>query len=300
MSTNENIHKKRVKAEQKGVKKDEQTVSDSETQTQIQKEPGRPRYRGRFAQPILVSIPRLIILIGKTGAGKTHVAKILSLLGYQSLSISQMIKEEMLDLIREGTFPSPPSAHIVAGGSAFDYMGADNWETYKDLTERFRLNQDIHRILFASRPAVNIRRLIQWYGTEHRRAGDPNYWVDKIAGKLNHMVVAGPVVIENARFPEELKVGRLAGVMPLVVRINRTYQFDEEVSPDVSSHVSETRPLRHDFEIDNNGEVASLIRQISIILFSTIVKTSRMHIKLPKSLLENTVFASGIRKEQSR
>jgi hypothetical protein len=80
-------------------------------------------------------------------------------------------------------------------------------------------------------PYGKQRTLLQWWGTEYRRAQDPDYWVKKTMAKISedHPEVA---LISDLRFPNEVEGIRNAG--GYVVRVDRI-----GFKSDVPEHVSE-------------------------------------------------------------
>lgn len=92
-------------------------------------------------------------------------------------------------------------------------------------------NQDIQDRTGQS--AVTVRRILQWWGTEYRRAQDPDYWTKawdrKVAGfDLDRILV----LVDDVRFGNELDMIRAHG--GLIVKIERP-GFDG-----ANSHSSET------------------------------------------------------------
>ena len=57
------------------------------------------------------------------------------------------------------------------------------------------------------------RQILQWWGTEYRRAQQPNYWSTKVALRIAEMRQADQerVVVTDCRFPNEAKAIRLMG-----------------------------------------------------------------------------------------
>lgn len=79
-----------------------------------------------------------------------------------------------------------------------------------------------------------VRRLLQWWGTDLRRAADPRYWLDQMLGGLNALERKGVIpVVTDARFineadviqelggiivrvfaPDDIRKERLGGILP--------------------------------------------------------------------------------------
>jgi hypothetical protein len=70
------------------------------------------------------------------------------------------------------------------------------------------------------RTALNVRRILQWWGTEYRRAQDPDYWTKAWERKVRHFDLARThILIDDVRFMNELAVIRELG--GLIVKIER-------------------------------------------------------------------------------
>lgn len=68
-----------------------------------------------------------------------------------------------------------------------------------------------------------VRKMLQWWGTDLRRSENPNYWIDKMKHELAPYAKGGPysegraAVITDCRFPNEAEAVRDMG--GIVVRI---------------------------------------------------------------------------------
>jgi|GEM_PF-2254359 len=83
--------------------------------------------------------------------------------------------------------------------------------------------------------AMPIRRILQWWGTDVRRAQDPMYWVKR----LNEWLVANSpdsLVIGDVRFQSEAKFIRSFGGS--LFRIHPYWGWKSK--PEIARHVSET------------------------------------------------------------
>jgi hypothetical protein len=77
------------------------------------------------------------------------------------------------------------------------------------------------------------RTLLQWWGTEYRRAQDENYWVKRLFQRLK-VLDPDVAIITDLRYPNEAEAIKRAG--GVLVRVSRTTPPDVEVNP----HPSET------------------------------------------------------------
>jgi hypothetical protein len=81
--------------------------------------------------------------------------------------------------------------------------------------------------------AVTVRRILQWWGTEYRRAQDADYWTKAWSRKIGQFDLKNVhVLIDDVRFMNELNVIREHG--GLIVKIERP-GFDG-----ANNHASET------------------------------------------------------------
>jgi hypothetical protein len=81
--------------------------------------------------------------------------------------------------------------------------------------------------------AVTVRRILQWWGTEYRRAQDADYWTKAWGRKIEQFDLENVhVLIDDVRFMNELNVIRAHG--GLIVKIERP-GFDG-----ANNHASET------------------------------------------------------------
>jgi hypothetical protein len=66
-------------------------------------------------------------------------------------------------------------------------------------------------------PLGKQRELLQWWGAEYRRAQNPDYWVERLAARLEEdkLEIA---VISDMRFPNEMKLCKAYGETIKVVR----------------------------------------------------------------------------------
>lgn len=81
--------------------------------------------------------------------------------------------------------------------------------------------------------AVTVRRILQWWGTEYRRAQDPDYWTKAWSRKIEQFDLDQThVLIDDVRFMNELSTIKAHG--GLIVKIERP-GFDG-----ANNHASET------------------------------------------------------------
>lgn len=170
---------------------------------------------------------RLIGLTGYAGSGKDLVAALLRMTDYVRFGFADAVRNEVAAAHRGNNFPTLP-----------DLILAD-WITMVDPWEK--------------PTSPNTRRVLQWWGTEYRRAQDPLYWIKQLETRLAYE--PSKVVITDLRFLNEADfVERHDGV---IWRVDR---------PGVErmNHVSETEldSIIPDRIINNNGDLQNLARQV--------------------------------------
>lgn len=172
--------------------------------------------------------PKLIGLTGYAQSGKDAVSAFLRMVGYKRFGFADAVREEVAVAQKHNRFPTPLPDLILA-----------DWITMVDPWEK--------------PTSPNTRRVLQWWGTEYRRAQDPLYWIKQLETRLAYE--PSKVVITDLRFLNEADfVERHDGV---IWRVDR---------PGVErmDHVSETEldSIIPDRIINNNGDLQNLARQV--------------------------------------
>lgn len=121
-----------------------------------------------------------IALIGDFGSGKTTIAQAwCDIVGGVKLSFAEALKWEVAYTL----------AHADDDMSLVDYY-------YDQMLSPITKDK--------------YRTLLQWWGTEYRRAQDPEYWLKKMQGSLL-IAKDKPIAIDDCRFDNELKLLRSEG-----------------------------------------------------------------------------------------
>lgn len=89
------------------------------------------------------------------------------------------------------------------------------------------------------KPKVTPREILQWYGTDHTRAKEPDYWVSALQVKMNGLQAKNPkkdmiVLVDDVRFQNEAEFIEKNGML---FRIN---PYSEWKEGEHSGHISET------------------------------------------------------------
>lgn len=179
---------------------------------------------------------RWVGLTGKMGAGKDHFYKEMKKWAketFQRVSLADLLRREV------------EAALIV---------GSDTWEL---------------PVLWSKPYSDDIRRLLQWWGTDLRRNQDPDYWVKKGEDWGRDTAEHGLIpVFTDVRFPNEANMVRENG--GIIVRVSAPDDVREArlgmVPP---SHESETAmdDYRMDFEVvstDDNRLYWEQVREVVV------------------------------------
>jgi hypothetical protein len=206
---------------------------------------------------------------GKAATGKTTAARHLaSVLDMQVLIIpmAMVLRDEVETFLREiGADDHVPLVY----GSQEDKIRI----FYVDETKArqkchsWQLFVDEHHDI-QDRPgltAVTVRRILQWWGTEYRRAQDPDYWTKAWGHKVSKLDLNRTLVlVDDVRFMNELNVIREFG--GLIVKIERP-GFDGANNHSSETSLDEYRQwdgiIVNDGTLDQFGQnVEALAREI--------------------------------------
>lgn len=166
----------------------------------------------------------IIGFAGKAASGKTTAAKYLqNCIAGETLIIpmATVLREEVEEFLRR----IGADEHVsLVYGSQEDKVRVFHVDTSQALAAcsqwgHFRAeHQAIQEA--AEKTAVTVRRLLQWWGTEYRRAQDPDYWTKAWGRKVGQYDLSlNHVLVDDVRFLNELNVIRAHG--GLIVKIER-------------------------------------------------------------------------------
>jgi hypothetical protein len=189
----------------------------------------------------------LIAISGAIGSGKSAIAEHLAARGFAVVAFADALREEVLARLPK----TLEALHDVE--RTRDYYG--------DCTAP---DACIRRMLYETKPRT-FRALLQEYGSDVRRADDPDYWVKRWAQSVSSIAAGRPVgechvVAPDCRFPNEARTVReMGGALWKVERPGYAG----------SGHVSETA-LAHWFDYDavivNDGTLLDLHAQVDRLL----------------------------------
>lgn len=125
----------------------------------------------------------IVALIGAPGSGKSEIADRLGI----RMSFADPLRDELAGLLA-------PALSVI-----------DNY---------YSSPSDIKRFMTDPRYKDAFRTLLQRYGTDFRRAQDPDYWVNLFAGRLDRTLAEGHgqwIVVDDCRMPNEYALLRKYG-----------------------------------------------------------------------------------------
>ena len=189
----------------------------------------------------------LIGLTGPAGAGKDTVADLLvHHHGFRKTSFAESLYREVSD-----AFDLPVT----------DLARRDTKETSMDGLEMVfchdldfvEVVQRLEGNAFDWHIPYSPRQILQWWGTDYRRAQNQDYWIDQVRQRIHIGSSSIHWVIPDVRFQNEADLIHEMGGQFILVR-------RQGVQP-VAGHVSEAfwRACHADGSLDNDGAVDDLL-----------------------------------------
>ncbi|MCW8892795.1 MAG: hypothetical protein OQL18_05700, partial [Deltaproteobacteria bacterium] len=205
----------------------------------------------------------IIGFAGKAASGKTTVARhILELLGENIviLPMAVVLREEVENFIRQvGANDKVPLVY----GDQNDKVRVFHIDAERALQlcpvwpDFVTMNQDIQDQ--SGQSAVTVRRILQWWGTEYRRAQDPDYWTKAWEAKLREYDLSTThVLVDDVRFINELDIiKKNGGSFIRIIRpgFNGANDHSSENSLDHYDH--------WDLVIENDGSLEQLKQKVA-------------------------------------
>lgn len=113
-----------------------------------------------------------------------------------------------------------------------------------------------HLLLNVHGQYMTIRKLLQWHGTEYRRAQNPHYWTER----FDQLLPKEPVIVDDVRFIDEAEYCKSKGAV--LIRLQPYPGYNQ-----YSDHKSETELDDYDFDLVFKPDYGK-IKAISKILCS--------------------------------
>ncbi len=204
----------------------------------------------------------LVALTGLAGSGKDTVADVLvQHHGFIKLAFAEALRAEvsaafsfdLAHLTQRETKEHPISALALDRclDPGFLIRMQDALLTLGHINNR----EDIRELAPVFSAPRSPRQILQWWGTEYRRAQDPDYWITRTHQAIAILVECGRdrFVLSDCRFENEAAlVRRLQGSIWQVVRPG--------IAPVLGAHVSETEGNQFlpQVLLDNTGDIRHL------------------------------------------
>lgn len=179
----------------------------------------------------------IIGFAGKAATGKTtaaqHLAPLMDM-ACRIVPMAMLLRDEVEDFLR--SIGADESVSLVYGDQD-DKVRIFYVDEQRAMQQCPRWDHFVaeHREIQdrTGRTAVTVRRILQWWGTEYRRADDPDYWTKAWSRKIEQFDLERThVLVDDVRFINELSTIRAHG--GLIVKIERP-GFDG-----ANNHASET------------------------------------------------------------
>jgi hypothetical protein len=213
--------------------------------------------------------PLIIGLTGPIGSGKDTAAHMLQALGgYRPIAFADQLREEVafafgvpVSLLTDRTTKElPTDALALHRCRDFDF------EARMILVSQ----RSGERCLDMVSPR-SPRQILQWWGTEFRRAQSPTYWTDVVKLTMGGLYRSHGVVrfvVTDVRFPNEVQMLREIG--------GEIWQLRRPGARTLSNHASETTGDQFAPErvLDNDRDLAHLQRLIADALQGADLQTA--------------------------
>ena len=164
----------------------------------------------------------IIGFAGKAASGKTTAAQHLApLLGKstQIIPMAKVLRDEVEAFLR--AIDAPQYVPLVYGcqDDKLRVFYVDEAKALQQCPEWQNFVSEHADI--QNRPgesAVTVRRILQWWGTEYRRAQDPDYWTKAWEQKISgYDLKQVHILVDDVRFMNELKMLRGLGAMMIKI-----------------------------------------------------------------------------------
>ncbi len=180
-------------------------------------------------------LPRLIGISAKMGCGKTTFADMFidRFPDYTKLNFGGILKHDISKFYNvpiDWMYDREKKSSIVNPVSTWQ----DTKNRYAKFVGRPRKGASAHdpSVPPLPRDNMNVREVMQWYGTDFRRATDDNYWISRMRDLLKENPWA---VIDDVRFENEAEMIRDLGGFLIRIDPFPTYKLYSG-----NTHVSET------------------------------------------------------------
>lgn len=205
----------------------------------------------------------IIALTGYAGTGKDTVADILAThCGFRKLAFADPLRGEVaaafdvpLDLLTNRDTKEQATPLLRMERAPLEFRAVVAYET--DAAKHADTSDD-----WITAPRTP-RQILQWWGTEYRRAQDPDYWVKATRQRLVHYINEQReqrFVITDCRFPNEAQaIQAMGGQLWQVTRVGISAATTTEGAHSSATSGAELEP--HAI-IQNHGTIHQLREQV--------------------------------------
>ncbi len=186
---------------------------------------------------------QIVGFAGPAGCGKDTAAQVMRLInGSRRLAFGDLVRKELWDIVFDGALPD----------------GMPDWVVPKWVVESL-FHSDLEGTDLYRKPTPETaRRLLQWWGTDFRRATDRDYWVAKMDKEVAMSMACGcnAFAVSDVRFPNEANwIKALGGTVWQLARPG-----DSPLSDKTRAHITEHALTGYHFHglINNSGTLSQL------------------------------------------
>lgn len=155
-----------------------------------------------WAKPLLVGFS------GKIGSGKSTICEMLERLlstrlglSVKTISFGMVLKRKVAQ-----TFNFPLDWCYSTEGKAQHIKFSQPHYVLEEEVHTFKEDVTFKKqtVIMPHSRGMNVRNLLQWWGTEVCRRHDPHYWVKEWKQEVLRAYLADVILIDDVRFPNEL------------------------------------------------------------------------------------------------
>lgn len=148
------------------------------------------------------------------------------------------------------------------------HAGKDIQEAMRSLCKWAGVDYDPNPIVDELYPYGKQRQLLQWWGTEYRRAQNPDYWLDHVDEEIK-LAKPDVVLIDDMRFPNEHEWATVHGITVKTTRLGA-----KPIQNGIKGHVSESAIADHPFDYYITARDGQLpwLRHQALSLFEFVTK----------------------------
>lgn len=214
----------------------------------------------------------IIGFAGKAASGKTTAARYLleqSDANVVILPMAQVLREEVETFIRQvGAVDQVP---LIYGDQddkvrvfyVDEQRALGQCPEWIDFVEKNGEIQDK-----SGQSAVSVRRILQWWGTEYRRAQDHDYWVNAWEKKLQQYDLKNiHILVDDVRFVNELNIIKKHGGIFIKIERPGFNGANNHSSENSLDHYSDWSQV-----VLNDGSLEQFVRHVGISMLPLLVE----------------------------